>query len=80
MNIPEDNYLLALYGSNTSLNSGKLTSWGDKSSDTMAQHTYEKAGTYTIKTKFNEIESSNPAATVRTRLRKILQIRKTNVF
>lgn len=79
VDIPKDNYLLALYGYNTSANTGKLTSWGDKSSDTMGQHTYEKAGTYIIKTKFNEIETANPAATVRNCIRKILQVRKTDI-
>ena len=79
VDIPKDNYFLALNGYNTSVNTGKLTSWGDKSSDTMGQHTYEKAGTYTIKTKFNQIDSANPAATVRTCIRKILQVRKTNI-
>lgn len=80
VDIPKDNYLLALFGYNTSIDTGKLTSWGDKSSDTMGQHTYKKAGTYTIKTKFNQIDSSNPAATVRTCIRKVLQVRKTNIL
>lgn len=80
VDIPKDNYLLALFGYDTSIDTGKLTSWGDKSSDTMGQHTYKKAGTYTIKTKFNQIDSSNPAATVRTCIRKVLQVRKTNIL
>lgn len=79
VDIPEDNYFLALYNYNTSLNTGELTSWGDKSSDTMAQHTYEKAGTYTIKTKFNEIMTDGPAATVRNCITKVLQVRKTGI-
>lgn len=80
VDIPKDNYLLALFGYDTSIDTGKLTSWGDKSSDTMGQHTYKKAGTYTIKTKFNQIDSANPAATVRTCIRKVLQVRKTNIL
>jgi hypothetical protein len=79
--IPSDNYRLSIYGYNINMDTQtSITSWGDKSSDTLTYHTYEKAGTYVVKTKYNRVDTNNENATLRNCITKVLQTRTTDLM
>ena len=76
--IPSDNYELILDGApvtNRNENTGLLTVWGDKTSNTCNYHIYEKSGVYVIKTKYNRAGTWNNSNTLRATLVEILQTR-----
>jgi hypothetical protein len=79
--IPSDNYELILNGAPVTgriENTGLLTAWGDKASNTSNYHIYEKSGVYVIKTKFNGSNTWNSSNTLRATLVEILQTRTKN--